>query len=100
MNSNVRSYLRAQAHDLRPIVMVGKGGVNDSVIAALEEALVHHELVKIKFQDFKGEVRPLSDQLAAATSAEVVSMVGFTAVLFRQNPKDPDRLIKIPANLL
>ncbi len=100
MNSRVRSFLRAQAHDLRPIVMVGKGGVNESVVAALNEALDHHELVKIKFQDFKDEVRALSDELAKATSSEVVAMIGFTAVLFRQDAKNPDRLVKIPNSLL
>jgi RNA-binding protein len=79
--------------------MVGKGGVNDSIVAALNEALDHHELVKVKFQDFKDSVRTLSDELASKTSSEVVSMVGFTAVLFRQDSKNPDRLIKIPSSL-
>lgn len=100
MNSRVRSFLRAQAHVLRPIVMVGKDGVNENVIAAMDEALTHHELVKVKFQDHKDEVRSFSDQLAASTRSEVVAMIGFTAILFRQNAKDPDRLIKIPASLL
>ncbi len=99
MNSRVRSFLRAQAHDLRPIVMVGKGGVTENIVAALNDALDHHELVKVKFQGFKDEVRPLSDQLATATSAEVVAMIGFTSVLFRQDAKNPDRLIKIPSSL-
>ncbi len=98
MNSRTRNYLRSQAHDLRPVVMVGKAGVNESVVTALDEALTHHELVKVKFQDFKDEVRQKSEELAASTKSEVVAIIGFNAVFFRQDSKDPDRLIKIPAD--
>ncbi len=50
MKSNVRNYLRSQAHNLQPNVMVGKEGFSDGVVKALEEALDCHELVKIRFQ--------------------------------------------------
>ncbi|MDI9455069.1 MAG: YhbY family RNA-binding protein, partial [Spirochaetota bacterium] len=50
MHSSVRAFLKAQAHSLKPIVMVGKGGLSEQVVRALDEALSSHELVKVKFQ--------------------------------------------------
>lgn len=64
MKSNVRNYLRAMAHDLQPIVMVGKEGLSENVVKALDEALACHELVKVKFQANKEDTRDISEDLA------------------------------------
>jgi len=57
------------------------------VIAALDAALTDHELVKVRFQDFKEMVRDLSVQLANKTVSALVSTTGFTAVFYRKNPE-------------
>lgn len=96
MKSNVRNYLRSQAHALQPIVMVGKEGLSDAVVKALDEALACHELVKIKFQANKEQARDISEKLAKRTKSEVIAVIGFTAVIYR---KSEDELIKIPKSL-
>ncbi len=76
--------------------MVGKKGVDEGVVKALDEALIAHELVKVRFQDFKNEVRPLADELTKQVNAAVVTTVGHVAIIFRQN-EDPDaQVIHIP----
>lgn len=97
MHSAVRSYLRAQAHALKPIVMVGKGGLNVAIVSALDEALTSHELVKVKFQAHKDEKREISDALAEQTTSEVVSIIGFIATFYRESE---NHLIRIPLELL
>ncbi|MFA6773257.1 MAG: YhbY family RNA-binding protein [Sphaerochaeta sp.] len=97
MNSSVRSFLKAQAHALKPIVMVGKSGLEERVIAAMDEALGSHELVKVKFQAFKDEIRPLAEELAVKTKSELVSIIGFIATMYRESE---DHLIHIPKDLL
>jgi len=96
MNSSVRSFLKAEAHDLKPVVMIGKGGLDGRVVSALDEALASHELVKVKFQAFKDEKRELSEQIALQTKSELVSIIGFIATFYRQSE---DHLIHIPKEL-
>ena len=87
MTSKYRAQLRSQAQSLNPIVMVGHEGITEGVIAALDAALPDHELVKVRFQDFKEMVRDLSVQLANKTGSALVSTTGFTAVFYRKNPE-------------
>lgn len=75
---------------------LGKAGASEAVIAQLAALLAHHELVKLKFIDFKGEKKEISDELAAATQAELVRVIGNTAVFFRQNPDPEKRKIHVP----
>nr|WP_319472277.1 YhbY family RNA-binding protein [uncultured Sphaerochaeta sp.] len=96
MNSSVRNFLRSQAHSLKPIVMVGKEGVDDRVVSALNEALSSHELVKVKFQAKKDEMRPLSEQLAQKTDSDLISIIGFIATFYRESE---EHLIHIPKEL-
>lgn len=96
MNSSVRNFLRSQAHSLKPIVMVGKEGVDDRVVFALNEALSSHELVKVKFQAQKDEMRPLSEQLAQKTDSDLISIIGFIATFYRESE---EHLIHIPREL-
>ncbi|MGD1821737.1 MAG: YhbY family RNA-binding protein [Pleomorphochaeta sp.] len=97
MKSNLRNYLRAQAHNIDPIVMVGKDGVSDNVIYALDQALLHHELVKVRFQAKKEFIKELSNKLALETKSDLIYVIGFTAIFYR---KSEDNLIEIPKSLL
>jgi RNA-binding protein len=96
MDSATRNYLRKRAHELKPIVMVGKQGTDERIERALEEALNAHELVKVRFQNFLDERQELANALALAVKAEVVTVVGHIAIFFRQNENATDRLIHIP----
>ena len=80
-----RSRLRALAHHLEPVVLVGKAGVTPGVVAQLDEQLAAHELLKVRLGDaVPAEPREVGAALAAATSAELVQAVGRTIVLFRR----------------
>jgi len=87
MTSKQRAFFRAQAQTLSPIVMVGHEGVSEAVINALNEALECHELVKVKFQDFKEETKELSIQLESETNSTLIATTGFTAVFYRKSEK-------------
>ena len=87
LSSKARAALRSLAQSLSPVVMVGQQGITEGVIGALDEALKDHELVKVRFQDFKEQTRDLSAELAEKTSSLLVSTTGFTAVFYRVNPE-------------
>lgn len=85
-----RRQLRALAHDFKPIVMIGHGGVSDSVIASLSQALYDHELVKVKvLNNFMGEIQEVAQDLAAGSNAALVQKVGRILLFYRQNPDNP-----------
>ena len=93
-NAQIR-FLRGQAHDLKAMLQVGGKGITDALIAEVELALEHHELIKIKVA---AEDRDLRDAmiagLAERTGAALVQRIGHTAVLYR--PSKDKRQIVLP----
>ena len=81
-NAQVRD-LKAQAQRLKATLKVGKEGLSPQFLAALDEALKHNELIKVKFDEFKEQKKELSPQLAEKSSSHLVTRVGNVAVLFR-----------------
>jgi RNA-binding protein len=77
------------AHHLEPVVFVGKLGLTEAVIAATDRALEAHELIKVRFLEFKDEKRGLTQQLSSATRSEIAGIVGHVAILYREQP-DPE----------
>ena len=87
MRGKDRAGLRAEAHHLSATVHVGQHGLTPTLIASLDDALRTHELVKIKLG--KGaDIKPkdAAAQLAGATKAEVIQVIGRTATFYRENP--------------
>jgi RNA-binding protein len=83
-------YLKQKAHHVKPIAQVGKNGITPAFRAEVDGAIGHHELIKVKFNEFKEDRRDLSIQLAKSLKASLVNVVGNTAILFR-SPKDPEK---------
>jgi RNA-binding protein len=94
-----RRHLRALAHELHPIVQVGKGGLDDGLVAAVDQALTDHELIKVKVgpssqegaESSKDEV---AAQLAQRTKSEVAQIIGNMVLLYRANSDKP--VIELP----
>jgi RNA-binding protein len=86
-------YLRGRAHPLKPIILIGHGGLSAGVIAETSRALADHELIKVRVRAADREDRDsLLAELTAATAATLVTRIGHVAVLFKPNPK----LTRIP----
>jgi len=91
-----RRHLRALAHPLKPLVQVGKGGIDDGLIAAVDQALADHELIKVKVGENAGMDRhEVAEQLADKTKSQVAQVLGNTVLLYRPDPEDPT--IELPA---
>ena len=93
-NAQVR-FLRGQAHDLKAMLQVGGKGVTDALVAEVDLALEHHELIKVKVGADDREVRDgMIAELAERTGAALVQRIGHTAVLYR--PSKDKRQIVLP----
>jgi RNA-binding protein len=93
LTSKQRKNLEKIAHDLQPVVIVGGAGVTDGVVSMVENSLAAHELIKVKFNEYKDEIRELTADLCEKTDATLVRIIGFTAILFREAEEEEDRKI-------
>jgi RNA-binding protein len=85
-----RRHLRALGHELRPIVQVGKSGIDDGLVAALEQALADHELVKVRVGESASVDRhDAATELAEKTKSEVAQVLGNIVLLYRPDPEEP-----------
>ncbi len=80
-----RRTLRALGHHLTPVVQVGHKGVTEELLAAVEQALKDHELVKVRVGTEAPEGRQeTADALAAGTKSELAQVLGRTLLLFKK----------------
>lgn len=81
-----RNYLRSLAQTIEPIFQVGKGGVSDTFIEGVSEALKKRELIKITvLNNTDSTVKELSYEIAEKTKSEVVCTIGHKIVLYKRS---------------
>lgn len=93
-----RKYLRGVAHGLKPVVFIGQKGLTPEVLLSAEKAFERHELIKVKFNDFKekDEKTEISGRIEKETGAENVGMIGHTVIFYRQQEDPEKRKILLP----
>ena len=90
LTSKQRSQLRGLAAAEDTIIQVGKGGINENLIASVASALKARELVKGKvLENSMLTAREACDALAEACRAEQVQVIGTKFVLYKRNEKEP-----------
>lgn len=92
-NRQVR-HLRGLTHNLQPVVMVADKGLSENVMAEIEAALDHHELVKIKLKSDRETRTEWIREISERCKAEKVHVIGQVACFFRRNSKKP--VIELP----
>lgn len=96
LKGSQRKYLRAEAHNLKPLVLIGAKGLTKQLLGSVVQALNDHELIKVKFGEFKEAKKEISREIAEATQSELVGLIGNIAILYRPCPQTEKRKIKIP----
>ncbi|MEY4718237.1 MAG: hypothetical protein RL563_855 [Pseudomonadota bacterium] len=86
MNPIEKKKLKALAHALNPVVMIGQAGLTDAVLNEINSALDAHELIKVKIRAERDERSEISSQICNSTQSELVQSIGQIAVLYRKNP--------------
>jgi RNA-binding protein len=93
LSSKQRAFLKKEAHDLSPIVRIGKDGLTDNIAENLMNALNAKELVKVKvLQNLdadKTEVREFGEKLSTETGSELVAVIGRILVFYKENQEKP-----------
>lgn len=96
LTAKQRAHLRSLAHRLRPVLHVGKEGVTQTSVGAVEAAFNTRELLKVKVLEGAPQgARESGGALAAGIpGAHLVQVIGRTVVLYRPHPERPQ--IKLP----
>ena len=87
------SHLKGLGQKLDPVLVIGRNGVTESFVRSLNEALDQHELVKVRFGDFKDQKKTLAPELATKAAGHLVQRVGNVALYFRQQAAPERRKI-------
>lgn len=86
MNSADKKKLRAQAHNLKPVIMIGQSGLTAAVMAEIELALDSHELIKVRIRAEREDRKQISDKICMDTGAALIQTIGQITVIYRVNP--------------
>lgn len=90
ITSKQRSYLRSLANDMDPIFQIGKGGIEETFLKQVDDALEARELIKLKVLNNSGyEAREASDFICEELACEGVQAIGNKIVLYRKSEKKP-----------
>ena len=94
LNKKQIQHLKGLAHSLKPVVLLGSNGLTEAVVAEIDYALSHHELIKVKIPTDDREVKSLIvDAICNETGATKVQVIGKTLVIYRQSD---EKKIHIP----
>ncbi len=94
LSTKQNQHLKALAHHLKPVVLMGTNGLTEAVLAEIELALEHHELIKIKIASEDRDTKHLIvDAIVRETKGHKVQVIGKTLILYRQSP---ERKIELP----
>ena len=90
MNTALKQSLKAKAHHLKPIILLGAKGLTPAVVEETNIALKAHELIKIKINYAeKKEHSILAASLCEQLHAELIQLIGSTAIIYRKNDLGP-----------
>jgi RNA-binding protein len=81
--------LKSKAQTLEAVLRIGQAGLSDAFLKSLDEALQLHELVKVRFTEFKSERKTLAPQMAEASGSALLQVLGNVALLYRPRKKIP-----------
>lgn len=87
MNPVLKKQLKAQAHALNPVVMIGQAGLTEEVLKEINLALDAHELIKVRIRAERDDRKVISMEIAKSTLAENIQSIGQISVFYRKNPK-------------
>jgi RNA-binding protein len=91
-----RRYLRGLGVALKPTIMVGKEGLSDKLLAAVEDAIAVHELIKVRLlESVDGSRKDVARDLAEKAGVELIQVLGRTVLLYRRNDEEPG--IELPS---
>lgn len=94
LSNKQKQYLKGLAHPIKPVVQLGNNGLTEGVLAEIDNALKHHELIKVKVPtDDRDEKALIMDAIIRETGAEKLQVIGHILIMYKQSE---EKKISIP----
>lgn len=90
LSSKERAYLKKLAHNLDPVVRIGKDGIDQNILDSIAQVVKKRELIKVKIlqnSEVKLE-RELANEIAEKTGSIYVDSIGKILIFFKFNNKN------------
>ena len=88
LTSKQRAFLNSQAHTLKPIIQIGKNGLNDQIKTSVRE------LIKVTLlQNTDENIHEVAEILEEEIGVDTVQKIGRILILFKQSSKKENRKI-------
>lgn len=86
MDKAFKQHLKARAHHLKPVILLGSKGLTPAVVNETHQALLTHELIKLKLTGIeKQEKEVIINDLCRQLQAQFIQLIGHTVTLYRKN---------------
>ena len=90
LSQKQKHHLRGLGHAIKPVVQLGNSGLTDGVLRQIEEAIEHHELIKVRvIAADRSEKKRYIDHIVESTDAHLIQQVGHMILIYRKHPKKP-----------
>ncbi len=90
-----KRHLRKLAHPKKPVVLIGANGLSEAVLSEIDQALEHHELIKVRLNAEDREARgSMVEAICDHCRAQLVQRIGHVGIFYRPAKKPR---IKLPA---
>lgn len=93
MTSKQRAFLKKEAHNLEPIVRIGKDGLTENIIQSILDGIKSRELIKIKvlqnLEADKEEIREIAEELCGKAGIDLVGIIGKIIIVYKENDEKP-----------
>jgi len=100
LTNSQKKFLRKLGHGISPVVYIGKEGLSETVFSAIDDALKHHELIKVKIVNTdKLSKHQAAEQIPAQSGSLLVQLIGKTLILYRpSHDRKKEERIVLPKN--
>ena len=93
LSTKQKQFLKGLAHDKKAIIQLGNNGLTEGVVAEIDNALGHHELIKVKIPtDDKEEKQLIADAIVRETGAEKIQIIGHVLILYKASDENKIQL--------
>ena len=96
LTSKQRAFLNGQAHSLKPIIQIGKNGLNDQIKTSVRQALDARELIKVTLlQNTDENIHEVAEILEEEIGVDTVQKIGRILILYKQSSKKENRKLSV-----
>ncbi|HEN9171781.1 TPA: ribosome assembly RNA-binding protein YhbY [Streptococcus agalactiae] len=96
LTSKQRAFLKSEAHSMKPIIQIGKNGLNDQIKTSVRNALDARELIKVTLlQNTDEEIHDVAEVLEDEIGCDTVLKIGRILILYKESARKENRKISV-----